>query len=156
LWRVLCVNTEPCANASGEVRGDLHHGVLLASALSPQAYEGLPEVVVEVVSGVGVGYHDGEGRPLKLAALKLLEPGGHAIVTAQGDETFDESVPLGLCSRIWSVRSFGCELLRTTGGVRILYRRIRILLDGNLVLIHHFLARWAQRLGSSARCCGKA
>src|SRR5215216_2340208 len=53
--QVLCVNTEPCANAGGEVRGDLHHGVPVASALSPQAYEGLPEVVVEVVGGGGVG-----------------------------------------------------------------------------------------------------
>src|ERR687889_51222 len=53
--QVLCVNTEPCANAGGEIRGDLHHGVPVASALSPQAYEGLPEVVVEVVGGGGVG-----------------------------------------------------------------------------------------------------
>jgi hypothetical protein len=53
--QVLCVNTEPGANAGGEVRGDLHHGVPVASVLSPQAYEGLPEVVVEVVGGGGVG-----------------------------------------------------------------------------------------------------
>ena len=75
----------------------------------PQAYEVLPEVLIEMVGGVGVGYHDGEGRPLKLAALKLLEPGGQAIATAQGDETFDESVPLGLCSRIWSASFSGAS-----------------------------------------------
>ena len=55
VYQVLCVNTEPCANAGGEVRGDLHHGVPVASVLSPQAYEDLPEVVVEVVGGGGVG-----------------------------------------------------------------------------------------------------
>jgi hypothetical protein len=55
VYQVLCVNTEPCANAGGEVRGDLHHGVPVASTLSPQAYEGLPEVVVEVVGSGGVG-----------------------------------------------------------------------------------------------------
>jgi hypothetical protein len=153
---VLCVYTEPCANAGGEVRGDLEDGLFVARAFVPQAPEVLPEVLVEVVGGVGVGYHDGEGGTFQLSSFEIAKPGGHAIATAQGDETFDESMPLGLCSRIWSARFFGCELLRTTGGVRILYRRIRILLDGNLVLIHHFLARWARWLGSSARCCGKA
>jgi hypothetical protein len=29
-YQVLCVNTEPCANAGGEVRGDLYHSFLLA------------------------------------------------------------------------------------------------------------------------------
>ena len=153
VYQVLCINTDLCANARREVRGDLQDGLFVARAFAPQAYEVLPEVFVEVVGGVRVGYHDREGGALKLAALKLLEPGGQAIATAQGDETFDESVPLGLCSRIRSARFFGCELLRTTGGMRILYQRIRILLTRNLVLIHHILARWARRLGSSARCC---
>jgi hypothetical protein len=35
--KVLCVYTEPCANARREVRGDLQDGVPVASALSPQA-----------------------------------------------------------------------------------------------------------------------
>ena len=75
---------------------------VVAKALTPQAYEVLTEVLVEVVGGVGVGYHDGESTLLKLAALKLLEPGGQPIATTQGNETFDESMPLGLCPRIRS------------------------------------------------------
>ena len=76
VYWVLCVYTEPCANAGGEVCGDLEDGLFVARAFVPQAYEVLTEVIVEVVGGVGVGYHDREGRALKLAALKLLEPGG--------------------------------------------------------------------------------
>jgi hypothetical protein len=55
-------------NAGREVRGDLEDGVV-GSALAPQVHEVLPKVLVEVVGGVGVGYHDGEGGHLELAAL---------------------------------------------------------------------------------------
>src|SRR5215211_6805857 len=156
VYQVLCVNTESCANAGGEIRGDLHHGVPVASALSPQAYEGLPEVVVEVVGSGGVGDEDCKSRAFEFTALELLEPRRQDLAASKGDETFDESMPLGLRSRIWSAKFFGCGLLRTTGEVSTLYRRIKILLDGNVVLVHNFLARWARGLGPSARCCGKA
>ena len=50
----------------------------------PQVHEVLAEVVVEVVGGGGVGYHDGEGGPFQLTALELFKPGGEALAAAQG------------------------------------------------------------------------
>jgi hypothetical protein len=152
---VLCGATERGPPTRSQLRRHLNYGVC-AGALPPQAGKVLSEVVVEVVSGGRVGDEDCKGRAFEFTAIELLEPGGQDLAASKGDETFDDSMPLGLCSRIWSAKFFGCGLLRTTGGVSVLYRRIRILLDGNLVLGHHFLVRWARRLGRSARCRGKA
>src|SRR5215203_1799252 len=152
---VLCGATERGSPIRSQLRRHLNYGVC-AGALSPQAGKVLPEVVVEVVGGGGVGDEDCKGRAFEFTALELLEPGGQDLAASKGDETFDESMPLGLRSRIWSAEFFGWGLLRTTGEVSTLYRRIKILLDGNVVLVHNFLARWARGLGPSARCCGKA
>jgi hypothetical protein len=137
---VLCGPTERGPPIRSQLRRHLNYGVC-AGALSPQAGKVLPEVVVEVVGGGGVGDEDCKGRAFEFTALELLEPGGQDLAASKGDETFDESMPLGLRSRIWSAKFFGCGLLRTTGEVSTLYRRIKILLDGNVVLVHNFLAR---------------
>jgi hypothetical protein len=89
-----------------QLRCHLNYGVC-ADAPSPQARNVLPEVVVEVVGSGGVGDENCKGRAFEFTALELLEPGGQDLAAAKGDETFDESMPLGLRSRIWSAEFFG-------------------------------------------------
>src|SRR5215217_3106867 len=118
--QVLCVNTELCANAGGEIRGDLEDAVLqVTRALAPQAHKVLAEVLIEVVGGVGIGYHDGEGRPLKLAALELFEPGGQAVAAAEGYEISHECLP--------SLLSFGIHNVRFSRWSRCKVRIFRVL-----------------------------
>jgi hypothetical protein len=116
--QVLCINTELSANAGGEVRGDLEDSVV-AWALAPQVHEVLAEVLIEVVGSVGVGYQDGEGRPLKLTALELFEPGGKTLAAVEGYEIRHECLP--------SLLSFGIHNMGFGRWGRWRFRIFRVL-----------------------------